>query len=363
MSATVIAREPLFRRPEIRFPVRFLFVGLVLAVGWSVLQPTWTWLCNITASVVVWLSNLVGLHAAVEPRAYVRFTDGDNVFRYVVEDGCTAVLVVATYAAAVIAYPTDRRSRMLGVAAGIPVLLVVNVLRLVSLGWFGLHVRASFDAIHMYWWQVFYVAGTGLLWFAWVWRTSDARSVLSRRGPVSPVKPAVTMAIVAGQLLAFAVLGLWAHGADFYRRLLDIPIDVLAHVLWGGQIHVNPSGPQVALDAYSWHYAQLAAVIALFLASPGLDFRTRLRGVVRWALPSVVALHVAEVLWLTTVRIRSATEGADGLWLYGESVAFTLTFVLHIGLSLVLWQVWWQRAREEEERRFARVRVRKRTKS
>lgn len=354
MSATVIAREPLSRRPEIRFPVRFLAVGTALAVGWSVLQPTSMWLRRAHAVVVVWLSNAIGLDAAAEPGTHVRFADGDNVFRYVIDEGCTATLIMATYAAAVIAYPSDRRSRVLGVATGIPVLLMVNVLRLVSLGWVGLHVRASFDAIHMYWWQVFFVAGTGLLWFAWVWWTSDARDVLSRRRGVALPKPSATALLVAGQLIAFAVLGLWAHGADLYYRLLHMPIGVLVYALWGGGIHLNSPNADVAFATYQGDYALLAAVVALFLASPGLDLRTRLRGVVRWAIPSVIALHVAGAVWLTTVQIRAASEGAGGLWHRAGAVAFTLNFVLHIGISLVMWQVWLQGTRRHQERRAFR---------
>lgn len=355
MSVTTVAPEPLLRRLEVRFPVRFLVVGAVLAVGWSVLQPTSAWLRDAIAGVVVWMSNLVGLHAVAEPGAYVRFADGDNVFRYVVEDGCTATLVMATYAAAVIAYPTDRRSRAWGVAAGAAALFVVNLLRLVSLGWVGLHARASFDAVHMYWWQVFYVAGTGVLWFAWAWWTSGARTLLPSRKAVSLPRPTTTVIVVVGQLLVFAVLGLWAHGADLYYRLLNVPIGLFAHVLWGGQVHVNSPSAETALATYTGNYAQLAAVVALFLVSPGLDLRKRVRGVVRWALPSVIALHVAETLWLATVQVHASTEEAEGLWHRSGSIDYVLAYVLHIGLSLVVWQVWLQRTRGEEERRQLRA--------
>lgn len=359
MSTAVLAREPLLRRPEIRFPVRFLFVGLVLAVGWSVLQPTSGWLRDATAAVVVWISNLVGLHAAAEPGAYVRFADGGRVFRYVVDDGCTATLVAATYVAAVVAYPSDRRSRALGVALGVPVLLALNLIRLVSLGWVGLHARQSFDAIHFYWWQVFFVTGTGAVWFAWAWRTSGARTVLSRRRAVSLPRPATTACVVGLQLVAFAVLGLWGHGADLYYRLIRIPFEVLAHVLWGGQVEVPGPTPESAFATYTGYYALLAAVVALFLASPGLDLRTRVRGVLRWALPVVSAGQVVVWLWLTAVENRSATEGASGLWHLADRVTHPLTFALHVGLSLVVWQAWLQRARDEEERRRTRAAARR----
>ncbi|HEX2040870.1 MAG TPA: exosortase/archaeosortase family protein [Acidimicrobiales bacterium] len=359
-SGSVAAPTPFFRRPEVRFPVRFLCVGAALAVGWSVVQPSSRWLRGALAHIVVWLSNLGGLDAAAEPGAHVRFVDGDNLFRYVIDDGCTAMLVMATYTAAVVAYPTSRRNRVFGVAAGLPVLFVVNVLRLVTLGWVGLHARASFDAVHMYWWQVFFVAGTGLLWFAWVWWTSDARGVMLRRGAVALPGPTTTAIVVAGQLLAFAVLGLWAHGADLYYRVLRVPTGALTHVLWGGRLTVLGANEERAFVTYMTTYAQFAAVVALFLASPGIDFRTRLRGVLRWGVPTVMALQVVTQLWRTTTRVRSGGGTGGGLWLYSDGISFPLTLALHVGISLVVWHLWLQRARREEERRYERAAARSR---
>lgn len=359
MSTVVVTRGPLLRRPEVRFPVRFAVVSVVLAVGWSALQPTSAWLRDATATVVVWISNLVGLQAATEAGAYVRFGHGHHVFRYVVTDGCTATLVMATYAAAVIAYPAGRRDRLLGVVVGVPVLLVVNLARLVSLGWVGLHAHNAFDAVHLYWWQVFYVAGTGALWFAWAWWASGARIILSRRRAGLVPRFATTATLVAVQLVAFAVLGLWGHGADLYDRLCRIPYGVLVHVLWGGMLTSGDPTAETAFRTFTGNYAQLAGVVALFLASPGLDVRLRVRGALCFGLPAVLTVHTIESIWLTTVRVQSAAGGGS-FWDVSERVDYPITFALLIGLSLVIWQVWLQRARHEEERRQLRAAARRR---
>ena len=368
MSATAVASEPFFRRPEVRFPVQFFALGALLAVLWSVLQPTSMWLRKTMANVVVLLSNGVGLHAASESSARVRFTDNDNVFRYVIDDGCTATLVMATYAVAVVAYPTDRRSRMLGLAAGLPILVVVNLIRLVTLGWFGLHVRASFDVIHLYWWQVFFVAGTGLLWFAWAWRTSDARTIFATtRVAVRSPTGMRTAFVVIGQLLAFAFLGLWGHGADIYFRVTSLPLRLFGHILWGGELGVPSPNPDTALLTYTGSYAFLAAVVALFLATPGVHLRQRLRGVVRWGVPIVALLQLVSALWMTTVQIRAASEGPSGVWGRTAGAVEILIYVTHIGVALFAWQWWLRRIERAEERRLQRAassrRPRKRTRS
>jgi exosortase/archaeosortase family protein len=342
MPAVVVVHEPLLRRPEVRFPVRFVLIAVAFVAAWVVLDPPLLWLQNLTAAVVAWLSSLVGLHAATEPGAGIAF--GDGAFRYTVSEGCTAGVVVGTYAAAVLAYPASRRNWLLGLAIGIPVLLVVNLVRLVTLGWFGLHARSMFDAVHIYWWQIFYVVGTGALWFGWAWWTSDARSALAKRRTVSRSSTATTAAVVVLQLLAFAVLGLWAHGAELYSRTLRVPYDIAVRWLWNGRVAVASPGDQFTAGiTYGINYALLAAVIALFLASPGLDLRTRLRGVVRWAIPSVMALQLAKALWSTAFQADPAAEGATGLWDPTHGGAHLLTVVLHIGLSLVVWHSWLQR--------------------
>lgn len=361
MSTAVLTREPLLRRPEVRFPVRFAVVSVVLAVGWSVLQPTSAWLRDATATVVVWISNLVGLDAATEAGAYVRFGHGDHVFRYVVADGCTATLVMATYAAAVIAYPAGRRDRLLGVVVGVPVLLVVNLARLVSLGWVGLHAHDAFDAVHLYWWQVFYVAGTGALWFAWAWWASGARTFLLERRR-APRHSAVTTALVVGlQLTIFAVIGLWGHGAELYLRALQIPQSALNHVLWSGNLVTGRVTDHDTFATFAGYYALLAGVLALFLASPGIDLRKRVRGALCRGLPLTVAMQLAFSTWTTTAQVRSAAQGGDGPW--QQFTAFLHPFMpaMHMGLSLVVWQLWLQRARHKEEERQVRAAARRRS--
>lgn len=355
MSTVAVARGPLVRRPEFRFPVRFLAVVTALAVGWAVLEPTSPWLCSVTAQSVAWFSRLFGLHAVVEPGAHVRFEDGGAAFRYLIADECTATLLVATYAAAVIAYPADRRSWALGLGVGVPVLLAANLVRLVTLGWTGVHAPAAFDAVHRFWWQAFYVAGTGVVWFAWAWWTSDARTILGSRSTGARREWASRAALVSGVLLASAVLGLWGHAADLYFRLIGLVLGPLAHVLWGGKVQLGAADEGNTFVTFSGVYALLAALVALFLASPGVDLRTRLRGVVRWALPSAFVMAVAEGVVTATVRVQSSTPGASSLWPLVGRVLPSFVFAFHIGVSLVVWHLWLQRARRRQERRLAKV--------
>jgi archaeosortase B (VPXXXP-CTERM-specific) len=90
-----------------------------------------------------------------------------RTFSYAVVEECTAFALVFLYGAAVLAYPATWRQRVVGLAVGIPALFALNLIRLVTLAWVGLHIPERFEAVHLYWWQGFLIAFTGLGWFAW----------------------------------------------------------------------------------------------------------------------------------------------------------------------------------------------------
>jgi archaeosortase B (VPXXXP-CTERM-specific) len=128
---------------------------------------------------LAWSLSLLGLggkayHTVVtsslEPVAIVR--------------ACTAVHPIAAYAAAVIAYPFSLRARLVGIAAGVPLILVLNQVRLVSLCYIGRWYPARFHSAHLLVWQSVIVLVTVVLFVLWV-------LIASRRfeGPPSEPRP------------------------------------------------------------------------------------------------------------------------------------------------------------------------------
>ncbi|OFV68263.1 MAG: conserved hypothetical protein, membrane [Candidatus Syntrophoarchaeum caldarius] len=82
-------------------------------------------------------------------------------------DECTAVFSIIVYIAAIIAYPANTRSKIIGVVSGIPVLYGFNILRLVVLALVGVNFPGAFDFVHVYLWQttfIIFVLITFLLW-------------------------------------------------------------------------------------------------------------------------------------------------------------------------------------------------------
>jgi len=107
-----------------------------------------------------------------------RRADQGRSFTFIVVPECGAIEVMAIFFAAVAAFPTAWRKRLLGLGLGLPVLYGVNVFRLACLAMLGAWTGSGkwFDFAHEYVWQAVYVVFVVGLWLSWV------EYVVRRRG-------------------------------------------------------------------------------------------------------------------------------------------------------------------------------------
>jgi archaeosortase B (VPXXXP-CTERM-specific) len=80
-----------------------------------------------------------------------------NGFSVMIIDECTGMYELLVYAGCVLAYPTTLRNKFLGIALGIPAMIIVNMLRLVFLSFVGMMYPALFSYVHYYLWQVTFI--------------------------------------------------------------------------------------------------------------------------------------------------------------------------------------------------------------
>ena len=81
---------------------------------------------------------------------------------------CFGLLEMAIYGAAVLAFATTWRKRLLGLLLGLPMIFAVNLLRIGMLLWVGGYSREFFEFAHLYFWQATLVLGITALWLFWV---------------------------------------------------------------------------------------------------------------------------------------------------------------------------------------------------
>lgn len=80
---------------------------------------------------------------------------------------CTAVLAVALLAALTAATPASVRSKLIGLSLGVPVLVGLNLVRLVQLFYLGVFDPGLFDLAHGLLWEIVFILATLGIWWLW----------------------------------------------------------------------------------------------------------------------------------------------------------------------------------------------------
>lgn len=282
----------LWHRDHVRFPTLFLvyaslgmFAYIHLNDESSLLKPAGDLLVSSTAGLVAWTSLLSGASATPEGGNVLSF---GGAARYQVIMGCTGLSVMILFASGVLAYPSTWRQRGWGFLVGVPTIFVVNILRLVSLGWLGRVAPDKVEVVHLFWWQAFLVAMVGAGWLAWARWAS--------RGP-SPIQPLTTTARIfrsVGRyvfiLVGLAALGIVVRLAGAYGWLVWNSAVALARLVWGdGRVEAPTTMDSLAALGV---FAGLSALTALYLAMPEASWPARLRGALLWGVPSKFGSHV-----------------------------------------------------------------------
>ena len=104
-------------------------------------------------------------------------------FGYVVVLGCTGVVPAAVLAIAILASPAPAAARALGLVVAVPLVLLLNFLRLVHLFYLGVHDPQTFGLAHEVLWECALVLTTVGMWLGW-WRWASQRR---RTSPFSAV--------------------------------------------------------------------------------------------------------------------------------------------------------------------------------
>jgi exosortase/archaeosortase family protein len=156
------------------FTLVFLFSALVrvdidLADGMVT-----SWVTHGATTVVATLMTVLGMHVA----------KSGNVIHYAgssfeVVANCTGIEIIGLFGAAVLAFPSPWLGRLKVMAIGVPVLVVLNLLRMISLIYVGARSSVALDYGHLYVWPVLLLAVALAMWLYWAGSASrDPRLVV-----------------------------------------------------------------------------------------------------------------------------------------------------------------------------------------
>ena len=144
-----------------RWAIFLAVIALAVALDQQVNALVNLHLSEVTARVTGWFLGLLGNDVTVRGTTVI-----SSYCHFEIIGECTAYYPCAILVASVLAYPTSWRRKLLGIGLGLPLLLLVNQGRLVSLCY--IHRRPNFDFWHVMVWQSLIIFFTVMIWIGWV---------------------------------------------------------------------------------------------------------------------------------------------------------------------------------------------------
>jgi len=94
-------------------------------------------------------------------------------FTMAIRRGCDAVEPTWLLCAVILAFPAPFVRKIWGILVGIVLLQLLNLVRIITLYWFGVHWHSVFDTMHVEIWPVIFIMAALLLFVGWkTWMTS-----------------------------------------------------------------------------------------------------------------------------------------------------------------------------------------------
>jgi exosortase H (IPTLxxWG-CTERM-specific) len=93
-----------------------------------------------------------------------------NGFAVSIEAGCNGVEATLVLIAAILAFPSDWKQKLWGLALGFVAVQGLNVVRIISLFYLGQWNMTAFEWAHLYIWQALIMLDVLIVWLIWVRR-------------------------------------------------------------------------------------------------------------------------------------------------------------------------------------------------
>jgi len=168
------------RRRSLGFLARFLglLVAFYFLVAWhpvndAVIVPFTSAVAHVSSGILAVLGE--GTHVVGTEIRSDRFAVN-------IENGCNGVETALLFGSAVLAFPAPWKRRLIGLLLGLVAIQLVNLVRVVSLFWIGVHRPSLFSSSHTVLWQSVVVLCGVLLFLLWATWGTGRRAAVERHG-------------------------------------------------------------------------------------------------------------------------------------------------------------------------------------
>jgi archaeosortase B (VPXXXP-CTERM-specific) len=145
------------------FGLLFVLVFLIFPFLSPYSDPALSRFSNWTAGVLGLVLNILGLNPNISGPILVL----EKLSIEVVVD-CTGFYEMFIFMAAVLTYPAKFRKKLWGIALGLPLLYLINIMRMILITVLGNWLPQTFSFMHLYFWQVAGILIIGGMWFFWI---------------------------------------------------------------------------------------------------------------------------------------------------------------------------------------------------
>jgi len=166
----------------------FVFLGVLSALFWFEISkfgethfviPFTDALAQVSAWIIKLFDSDVHSHGKI-------IQSTANGFAVSIERGCNGIEAVIILIAALAAFPSTWKQKLVGFGIGFIAIQALNLVRIISLFYMGQWSMVWFEWFHLYLWQALIIIDAlvvWLLWLRWISRTTPRR-------PGTPAAPA-----------------------------------------------------------------------------------------------------------------------------------------------------------------------------
>lgn len=162
---------------------RFLTVFVVILLAFFVFELTPTGqrylVIPVTSAVAKMSATLISIVDADARSAGKVIWNPSNGFGVSIEAGCNGIEASILLVAAMLAFPSSWRQKLIGIAIGLATIHALNLIRVISLFYIGQWNRDLFDWAHLYIWQALIMLDVLIVFLLWL-------RYLVRTQPVAP---------------------------------------------------------------------------------------------------------------------------------------------------------------------------------
>lgn len=117
----------------------------------------------LDAKISSFMLNLVGVKTVANKEMI-----NSPAFSISIARGCDALEAMALFASALLSFPAKWHYKLIGFFAGIAILFLLNIVRVVSLFLTGLYFPKAFEFMHVEVWQAIFIIFAIGLWIFWI---------------------------------------------------------------------------------------------------------------------------------------------------------------------------------------------------